>query len=53
MRPTTIIGLLGLGVVGIIAADVLIHPAGTTAAGNALNTFVKTGVQGLLGTSPK
>jgi predicted ATP-grasp superfamily ATP-dependent carboligase len=53
MRPTTIIGLLGLGVVGIIAADFLIHPAGTAAAGNAVNTVVKTAVQGLLGTAPK
>lgn len=49
MRPTTILGLLGLGVVGIIVADILTHPAGTTAAGNQLNAGLKTGVRGLLG----
>jgi len=53
MRPTTVIGLAGLIVVGIILADVLIHPQGTTAAGNALNNLTKTSVSGLLGTVPK
>lgn len=51
-RPTTIIGLAGLIVVGVIIADLLIHPAGTTAAGNAINTLAKTSVSGLLGTVP-
>lgn len=53
MRPTTALGLAGLIVVGIIAADFLIHPAGTKAAGNAVNTGLKTTVSGLLGSVPK
>jgi len=48
-RPTTFIGLLGLIVVGIVAADLLTHPAGTKAAGNAANSFWSTSVKGLLG----
>lgn len=49
MRPTTLIGLLGLIVVGVIAADSINNPAGTKAAGNAVNTFWATSVSGLLG----
>lgn len=52
-RPTTIIGLLGLVVVGVIVADFIAHPAGVTAAGNAANSFTKTAVQGLLGSVPR
>lgn len=52
-RPTTIIGLLALIVVGTIGADLLTHPAGTTAAGNAVNTFWKTSISGLLGSVSK
>jgi hypothetical protein len=49
MRPTTLIGLLGLIVVGVIAADAVNNPKGTTAAGNAVNSFWSTSVSGLLG----
>jgi hypothetical protein len=49
MRPTTIVGLLGLIVVGVIAADAINNPKGTTAAGNAVNHFWSTSVSGLLG----
>lgn len=49
MRPTTIIGLLGLIVVGVIVADAINNPTGTTAAGNAVNSFWGTSVSGLLG----
>lgn len=49
MRPTTLIGLLGLIVVGVIAADMINNPKGTTAAGNAVNSFWGTSVSGLLG----
>jgi hypothetical protein len=49
VRPTTIIGLLGLVVVGVIAADAINNPTGTKAAGNAVNSFWSTSVSGLLG----
>lgn len=52
MRPTTLIGLAGLVVVGIIIADLITHPSGTTAAGNAINNLASTSVAGLLGTAP-
>ncbi len=52
-RPTTIIGLAGLIVVGIIVADLLTHPSGTKAAGNAVNQLASTSVSGLLGGSNK
>ena len=34
---------------GIIVADILTHPAGTTAAGNSLVSFQKTAGNQLLG----
>lgn len=49
MRPTTVIGLIGLIVVGVIAADAINNPKGTKAAGNAVNHFWSTSVSGLLG----
>lgn len=49
MRPTTVVGLLGLIVVGVIAADMINNPKGTKAAGNAVNSFWSTSVSGLLG----
>jgi hypothetical protein len=49
MRPTSILGLAGLVVVGVIIADLLTHPSGTTAAGNAVNQLAQTSVSGLLG----
>jgi hypothetical protein len=52
MRPTTLIGLAGLIVVGVIVADLIANPKGTTAAGNAINSLAKTSVGGLLGTAP-
>lgn len=52
MRPTTLIGLAGLVVVGIIIADLIANPHGTTAAGNAINNLASTSVSGLLGTVP-
>jgi hypothetical protein len=36
MRPTTVIGLFGLVILGGIVADVWAHPQGTAAAGNGL-----------------
>lgn len=52
MRPTTLIGLAGLIVVGIIVADVLTHPTGTTAAGNAVVNLAKPTESALLGVAP-
>lgn len=49
MKPTTVIGLLGLIVVGVIAADAINNPNGTKAAGNAVNQFWTTSISGLLG----
>jgi len=49
MRPTTIIGLLGLVVVGVIVADFLIHPSGTIAAANGLVAIEKPSLNALLG----
>jgi hypothetical protein len=51
MKPTTFIGLLGLVVVGVIGADILIHPAGATAAGNAVVGIEKPGLNALLGST--
>lgn len=49
MRPAGFLGLLGLIVVGVIAADVIIHPAGTKAAGTALVNIEKPTLNALLG----
>lgn len=51
MRPTTFIGLCGLVVVGIIIADFLIHPTGTTAAANGVVSVLKPTENALLGTT--
>jgi len=49
MRPTSILGLAGLIVVGVIIADLIIHPTGTKAAANGINQIATTSVNGLLG----
>jgi hypothetical protein len=53
MRPTNLIGLAALVVVGIIVADVLIHPAGTQAAANGIVNITKPAESALLGVAPK
>lgn len=53
MRPTNLIGLAALAVVGIIIADVLIHPAGTQAAANGIVAITKPAESALLGVAPK
>ena len=40
---------LTLTLVGVIIADLMIHPAGTTAAGNAVNQIISTTYGALLG----
>jgi hypothetical protein len=52
MPPTTFIGLAALTVVGIMAADFLIHPTGTAAAGNAVAGVIKPTESALLGVAP-
>ena len=42
-----------LVVLGIMAADVLTHPAGVNAAGTQLNALVKSASSALLGSVPK
>lgn len=49
MRPTTLIGLAALGVVGLIIGDFLTHPQGTQALGSSLVSFQKTSGNQLLG----
>jgi hypothetical protein len=53
MRPTTLIGLAGLVVVGVIIADLVANPKGTGAAVGGINNIAKTSVSGLLGKAPK
>jgi hypothetical protein len=52
MRPTSLLGLAGLVVVGVIMADFLIHPTGTTAAANGLVDVEKPAFSALLGSAP-
>lgn len=40
-------------VLGVIVADVLTHPAGVTAGGQALNSTLKTSFTAMLGSVPK
>ena len=51
MRPTSLLGLAGLIVVGVIVADFLIHPAGTQAAANGLVNIEKPNLNALLGST--
>jgi hypothetical protein len=53
MRPTSLLGLAGLVVVGIIIADLIIHPNGTKAAANGIVSITKPAEQALLGAVPK
>jgi hypothetical protein len=52
LRPTTIFGLGGLLIFGIILADFVTHPTGTQDAGNAIVDIEKPGFDALLGTAP-
>lgn len=51
MRPTTVIGVISLALLGVIAADVLIHPAGTQAAANGIVAIEKPGLNAMLGST--
>lgn len=52
MRPTTLLGLAGLVVVGIIIADVLTHPTGTKQAASGLVSIMTPTEAALLGAVP-
>lgn len=52
MKPTSILGLAGLVVVGIIIADFLSHPTGTKAAANGLVSIATPAEAALLGATP-
>lgn len=49
MRPTSVIGLLAFGVMGLIVADFLTHPTGTAALGTSVTSFTKTAGNQLIG----
>lgn len=49
MRVTGFWSLAGLAVLGIIAADLIVHPAGTRAAGNVLINLERNTGNQLLG----
>lgn len=53
MRPTSLLGLAGLVVVGIIIADGLTHQQGMTAAANGIVAITKPAESALLGVAPK
>jgi hypothetical protein len=49
MRPTSVIGVVGLVVVGVILADFWAKPQGTNAAANGIVAIEKPGLNALLG----
>jgi hypothetical protein len=49
MRPTSLLALAGLVVIGVIIADFLIHPDGTKAAANGIVAIEKPSLNALLG----
>lgn len=49
MRGTGIAATVVLVIYGLIVADILTHPAGTQAAGNALSGVGRPAINGLLG----
>ncbi len=51
MRPTSLLGLAGAIVLGVILADFLIHPEGTKAAANGLVQIEKPTLNALLGST--
>lgn len=51
MRPTTVIGVVSLVIIGVIIADVLIHPSGTQQAANGIVSIEKPGLNALLGST--
>lgn len=52
MRFTGLFGLASLVVLGVIIADLEIHPKGTTAAANGIVNIEKPSLGALLGKAP-
>jgi hypothetical protein len=52
LKPTTLVGVVGLVVMGLIIADFLTHPSGTATAFNGLTALTVPSEQGLLGNNP-
>ena len=52
MNPTSLLGLAGLIVVGIIVADFVTNPGGPTVI-NSFTNLVGTVISGLTGNAPK
>lgn len=51
MRPTTLIGLAALVVIGIIIADIWANPGGTSAAATGMATVLDPTYNALLGST--
>jgi hypothetical protein len=51
MRPTTVLALAGLVVVGVIIANLTIHPEGTKAIANGFVSIEKPSLNALLGST--
>lgn len=51
MRPTTLLALGGLVVVGVIIANLTIHPNGTKAIANGFVSIEKPSLNALLGST--
>lgn len=49
MRPTSVLALMGLIVMGVIVANFVANPDGTKAAGNAIVAVEKPTLNALLG----
>ena len=52
MNPTSVLGLAGLIVVGVIIADLIANPGGTGPVLGGLNSIIGTTLGGLLGKAP-
>lgn len=49
MRPTTVIGLMGLVIIGVIIADIWANPKGTSAAASGMTSVLDPTYNALLG----
>ena len=50
MKSSGVIGIIMLVVIGAIGADILAHPAGTSAASTGLNGLLTSGYKAASGT---
>ena len=52
MNPGSLLGLAGLVIIGVIIADFVANPAGTSVLVNGINSIFGTALSGLLGKAP-